>query len=184
MYPLTQRDIYDLCATDNAGDDAGTGGEGGSEAAGGERGDRGDVGPDLASMPCSPPSKGSSSSSGGGAGKVDTNGNLPAFSTPPHPPKLQRISSGDSFVVNRNNSSVVESWVWGGNTPQGDKSNPDMSTHGSTSAGVDASGSSNDTSVSHMLIDFTPADFITLLFTDLGVLTPAAVSDELIRLYQ
>jgi translation initiation factor eIF-2B subunit alpha len=33
-------------------------------------------------------------------------------------------------------------------------------------------------------IDFTPADYITLLFTDLGVLTPSAVSDELIRLYQ
>lgn len=33
-------------------------------------------------------------------------------------------------------------------------------------------------------VDFTPAEFITLLFTDLGVLTPAAVSDELIRLYQ
>jgi translation initiation factor eIF-2B subunit alpha len=32
--------------------------------------------------------------------------------------------------------------------------------------------------------DFTPASFITLLFTDLGVLTPSAVSDELIRLYQ
>ncbi|KAJ1435648.1 hypothetical protein B484DRAFT_393441, partial [Ochromonadaceae sp. CCMP2298] len=33
-------------------------------------------------------------------------------------------------------------------------------------------------------VDFTPARYITLLFTDLGVLTPAAVSDELIRLYQ
>lgn len=33
-------------------------------------------------------------------------------------------------------------------------------------------------------VDFTPAEYITLLFTDLGVLTPAAVSDELIRLYQ
>lgn len=33
-------------------------------------------------------------------------------------------------------------------------------------------------------IDFTPAKLITLLFTNLGVLTPAAVSDELIRLYQ
>lgn len=32
-------------------------------------------------------------------------------------------------------------------------------------------------------VDFTPANFITLMFTDLGVLTPAAVSDELIRLY-
>jgi len=32
--------------------------------------------------------------------------------------------------------------------------------------------------------DYTPAKYITLLFTDLGVLTPSAVSDELIRLYQ
>ena len=32
-------------------------------------------------------------------------------------------------------------------------------------------------------VDFTPARYITLLFTDLGVLTPSAVSDELIRLY-
>lgn len=31
-------------------------------------------------------------------------------------------------------------------------------------------------------VDFTPAEYITLLFTDLGVLTPAAVSDELIRM--
>uniref|UniRef100_A0A7S1ETG8 Translation initiation factor eIF2B subunit alpha n=1 Tax=Timspurckia oligopyrenoides TaxID=708627 RepID=A0A7S1ETG8_9RHOD len=31
--------------------------------------------------------------------------------------------------------------------------------------------------------DFTPASYITLLFSDVGVLTPAAVSDELIRLY-
>lgn len=31
--------------------------------------------------------------------------------------------------------------------------------------------------------DFTPAELITLLFTDIGVLTPAAVSDELIKLY-
>ena len=31
--------------------------------------------------------------------------------------------------------------------------------------------------------DLTPAEYISLLFTDLGVLTPAPVSDELIRLY-
>lgn len=31
--------------------------------------------------------------------------------------------------------------------------------------------------------DFTPPQYITLLFTDLGVLTPSAVSDELIKLY-
>jgi translation initiation factor eIF-2B subunit alpha len=32
--------------------------------------------------------------------------------------------------------------------------------------------------------DYTPPAHISLLFTDLGVLTPAAVSDELIMLYQ
>ena len=31
--------------------------------------------------------------------------------------------------------------------------------------------------------DFTPPTYLGLLFTDLGVLTPAAVSDELIQLY-
>ena len=35
----------------------------------------------------------------------------------------------------------------------------------------------------HTSVDYTPAEYITLLFTDLGVLTPAAVSDELIKLY-
>ena len=33
------------------------------------------------------------------------------------------------------------------------------------------------------LRDYTPPENITLLFTDLGILTPAAVSDELIQLY-
>ncbi|GLD92259.1 hypothetical protein PINS_up000792 [Pythium insidiosum] len=32
--------------------------------------------------------------------------------------------------------------------------------------------------------DYTPPDYIALMFTDLGVLTPSAVSDELIKLYQ
>jgi translation initiation factor eIF-2B subunit alpha len=32
--------------------------------------------------------------------------------------------------------------------------------------------------------DYTPPSLVTLLFTDLGVLTPAGVSDELIMLYQ
>lgn len=31
--------------------------------------------------------------------------------------------------------------------------------------------------------DYTPPGYITLLFTELGILTPAAVSDELIKLY-
>jgi len=35
----------------------------------------------------------------------------------------------------------------------------------------------------HPLVDYTPPGYIALLFTDLGVLTPSAVSDELIKLY-
>lgn len=41
-----------------------------------------------------------------------------------------------------------------------------------------------DVKVDNPLCDYTPAKYITLLFTDLGVLTPSAVSDELIKLYQ
>ncbi|KAJ4462129.1 putative Translation initiation factor eIF-2B subunit alpha [Paratrimastix pyriformis] len=33
------------------------------------------------------------------------------------------------------------------------------------------------------ILDYTPPAYITLLFTDLGILTPSAVSDELIKLY-
>ena len=33
------------------------------------------------------------------------------------------------------------------------------------------------------LVDYTPPALLTLLFTDLGILTPSAVSDELINLY-
>ena len=43
---------------------------------------------------------------------------------------------------------------------------------------------SDEVRVENPPCDYTPAKFITLLFTDLGVLTPSAVSDELIRLYQ
>ena len=32
-------------------------------------------------------------------------------------------------------------------------------------------------------VDYTPPAYITLLITDLGILTPSAVSDELIKLY-
>ncbi|XP_038061829.1 translation initiation factor eIF-2B subunit alpha-like isoform X1 [Patiria miniata] len=41
----------------------------------------------------------------------------------------------------------------------------------------------SDLSHAHPLIDYTPPTYITLLFTDLGVLTPSAISDELIKLY-
>ena len=35
----------------------------------------------------------------------------------------------------------------------------------------------------HPLADYTPPQYINLLITDLGVFTPAAVGDELIKLY-
>lgn len=37
--------------------------------------------------------------------------------------------------------------------------------------------------IKHPTIDYTPPSYITLLFTDVGILTPSAVSDELIKLY-
>lgn len=40
-----------------------------------------------------------------------------------------------------------------------------------------------DLSKEHPLVDYTPPAYITLLFTDLGILTPSAISDELIKLY-
>lgn len=40
-----------------------------------------------------------------------------------------------------------------------------------------------DLSKEHPMVDYTPPAYITLLFTDLGILTPSAVSDELIKLY-
>ncbi|KAL3276546.1 hypothetical protein HHI36_011921 [Cryptolaemus montrouzieri] len=40
-----------------------------------------------------------------------------------------------------------------------------------------------DLKKAHPLVDYTPPVYITLLFTDLGILTPSAVSDELIKLY-
>ncbi|XP_075147357.1 eukaryotic translation initiation factor 2B subunit alpha [Haematobia irritans] len=41
----------------------------------------------------------------------------------------------------------------------------------------------SDVSKVDPLVDYTPPAYITLLFTDLGILTPSAVSDELIKLY-
>ncbi|KAM7440254.1 Translation initiation factor [Porites harrisoni] len=45
------------------------------------------------------------------------------------------------------------------------------------------SESSSSGACNHPMVDYTPPSYITLLFTDLGVLTPSAVSDELIKLY-
>ncbi len=46
-----------------------------------------------------------------------------------------------------------------------------------------SSSSSSPLSDEHPLVDYTPPALVTLLFTDLGILTPSAVSDELIKLY-
>lgn len=35
----------------------------------------------------------------------------------------------------------------------------------------------------HPLTDYTPPQYLNLLITDLGIFTPAAVGDELIKLY-
>lgn len=43
--------------------------------------------------------------------------------------------------------------------------------------------SDEDINKADPLVDYTPPVYITLLFTDLGILTPSAVSDELIKLY-
>jgi translation initiation factor eIF-2B subunit alpha len=43
---------------------------------------------------------------------------------------------------------------------------------------------SNDDDIKNSpVIDFTPHEFITALITDLGVLTPSAVSEELIKMW-
>lgn len=44
-------------------------------------------------------------------------------------------------------------------------------------------GNEKDLAQAHPLVDYTPPGYITLLFTDIGILTPSAVSDELIKLY-
>lgn len=44
-------------------------------------------------------------------------------------------------------------------------------------------GSDEEFINAHPLVDYTPPLYINLIFTDLGILTPSAVSDELIKLY-
>lgn len=41
----------------------------------------------------------------------------------------------------------------------------------------------DELAASNPIVDYTPPQYITLLLTDLGVLTPSGVSDELIKLY-
>lgn len=41
----------------------------------------------------------------------------------------------------------------------------------------------NELAATNPSVDYTPPQYVTLLLTDLGVLTPSGVSDELIKLY-
>uniref|UniRef100_A0A8D8JD74 Translation initiation factor eIF2B subunit alpha n=3 Tax=Culex pipiens TaxID=7175 RepID=A0A8D8JD74_CULPI len=71
---------------------------------------------------------------------------------------------------------LVESFKFGRLYPLNQKDLPDDYKYPKTRLG-------EDTSKVHPLVDYTPPVYITLLFTDLGVLTPSAISDELIKLY-
>lgn len=50
-------------------------------------------------------------------------------------------------------------------------------------AAVEKANKCDEGLIKEHLIDFTPHDFITALITDLGVLTPSAVSEELIKMW-
>jgi len=44
-------------------------------------------------------------------------------------------------------------------------------------------GEEEEIDISKMYIDYTPPEYISELFTDIGIFTPAAVSDELIKFF-
>jgi hypothetical protein len=105
---------------------------------------------------------------GGNSGNGSGNGNGYGGITPRSPTTSNNINN-----INNNGSSGSS-----GNSVNGSIDNNSVASTSTVTA------QATSAPLMHMLIDFTPADFITLLFTDLGVLTPAAVSDELIKLYQ
>lgn len=61
--------------------------------------------------------------------------------------------------------------------------NRDLPDHFKFKASTIARLSKEQLEKEHPLVDYTPPAYITLLFTDIGTLTPSAVSDELIKLY-
>ena len=144
MYPLTQRDIVDMC---RIGED--------EDGAGGVE-ERPEGSPEVNSDLDLTIEAGILSSS-------ETLGNTSSREAS-MAAKMNRSTSGDNLIVQkmgRNSNSVDIALLTDNATDEVRKVQFD-----------------------HTLIDYTPAEYITLLFTDLGVLTPAAVSDELIRLYQ
>ncbi|XP_037506991.1 translation initiation factor eIF-2B subunit alpha [Rhipicephalus sanguineus] len=73
---------------------------------------------------------------------------------------------------------LAESFKFARKYPLNQKDLPDEQKYPS-----DRRNGNTDLSKEHPMIDYTPPAYITLLFTDLGILTPSAVSDELINLY-
>lgn len=61
--------------------------------------------------------------------------------------------------------------------------NRDLPDHFKYKSSTLASLTVEELETEHPLVDYTPPAYITLLFTDIGTLTPSAVSDELIKLY-
>lgn len=61
--------------------------------------------------------------------------------------------------------------------------NRDLPDHFKYKASTIARSNEKELETEHPLVDYTPPAYITLLFTDIGTLTPSAVSDELIKLY-
>ena len=149
MYPLTQRDIVEMCRIGEDSEGVEDSPEG-QAVANGELSDlditiRADI--HSSSMPLD------NTAVSSGPDRSSTS-----------PDRIGRSNSGENLVVqkmDRNSSSVDISLLTN-----------------------DAEDEMGKVQFDHTLIDYTPAHYITLLFTDLGVLTPAAVSDELIRLYQ
>lgn len=164
MYPLTQRDISSMC-------DFGIDEDENEEEAGGAYQRKG------AKRNASITERDISDSVFGEAESIDdfsslkidvpqkSNENkedLGTPGTPGTPGGLLYSNSSDNLIIHRgsNNSSRVDITQAG---------SPELS--------------EKKVVIDHSMIDLTPAEYITLMFTDLGVLTPAAVSDELIRLY-
>lgn len=93
------------------------------------------------------------------------------------PPRFQRALSGRSTSVAQAKASPVQSPQSTGQTNVGFLSPQyKADTLKSVQTG-------QDLREEHPWVDYTSPSLITLLFTDLGVLTPSAVSDELIKLY-
>lgn len=93
------------------------------------------------------------------------------------PPRSQRALSGRSTSVAQAKASPVQGPQSVGQTNAGFLSPQyKADTLKSVQTG-------QDLREEHPWVDYTSPSLITLLFTDLGVLTPSAVSDELIKLY-